>query len=613
MHGTTLANLMDCSATDFDSDRSQRLVSELLSQSPNLLRSPNREDFDLLLAAARVVGYAKNPRPIESVIQLLLDVAFATVLRGRANEGLSLVERAIDLSQEFGLRPELRRAYNAYSGLSTDAGFPARGIECGVRANAIAAELGDPVGLAGAQSNIAAALHMLGLYKECVDVCRGVIEKFGDNTAVSDLVAMARVNLASSAIALQNYRLGADTSKDAAHALGLTRDGAGIFIRLVCEVNWLKCAIGLDEKLVATQRLENIRALVEELDTPRTELNRQLAEAAYEIFDGDLTIANARLLKLLETSNAMPTLRRDNLVLLVRAYEKMRDHTNVLIYLGKLVEHISTDRINKIQRLMELLREKIGTPIPGKDDAQAVIAYLRSGKTKKVSPESVPAKDYLDALERLAITAELKEDASGRHMYRVGCLARHLAEALGKDAEYCEAIDHAARLHDIGKLGLPDEVIMNAGKLTPEQRQAMQMHCEIGAQMIDQTGHPALAMAREVAQSHHERWDGSGYPQKLKGEAIPLSARIAAIAEVYDVLTHERSYRLARTHAEALAIMRLEAGAQFDPALVEVFETLITRLYEMHGDDLPEFLAEASHESSFLQAKDEMERLVDSL
>jgi putative two-component system response regulator len=282
--------------------------------------------------------------------------------------------------------------------------------------------------------------------------------------------------------------------------------------------------------------------------------------------------------------------------------------------LSELVRSISSDQLAKTRMEFELVRDGMLTrTIPGRDNAKTAVEYLLRDSGNASAKTSVPLDAYLDSLERLAITAELKEDSSGRHMYRVGRLARLLAEFVGEDATFAEAIEHAARLHDLGKLGLPDEIVMNSGTLTPEQHQAMQMHCEIGAQMIDQAELPALMLAREVAMSHHERWDGTGYPQKLKGEAIPLAARIASIAEVYDVLTSERSYRAAYTHEQAVATIEAGAGKQFDPTLVHAFAKLIHELWQRHGEELPMFLAETANESSFLQAKDEMIRLVDAL
>jgi putative two-component system response regulator len=300
------------------------------------------------------------------------------------------------------------------------------------------------------------------------------------------------------------------------------------------------------------------------------------------------------------------------LVLRLEIHEKRGDRASLIVALADLVEFQSRVQFNRVHQHVELIRGQEALIAPGRDDTRIALESMRS--VELTTPRANYSADaYFFALQRLAVTSELKEDASGRHMYRVGKLAKLFSEALGHSKTYSESIERAARLHDIGKLGLPDEIIMNAGALSPEQHQAMQKHCDIGVKMIDQVGHTAPAIAREVAQSHHERWDGTGYPQKLSGEAIPLSARIAAIAETYDVLTHERTYRPARMHAEALSIIQASAGIQFDPTLVPTFVTLANALYEKYGEDLPEFLSEAANESSFLQAKDEMDRLIDTL
>jgi putative two-component system response regulator len=599
---------------DLDGHGLDSLIDEFSKQLPTLLRSTSADDFQLLKRGARVIAFSAKPEPISKAIGILIDVGFAMTIRAQSMDALPLLEKAIDLAQANDLLPELRRAYNAYGGISTESGFPARGVECAVRAIQIAEQLGDKRGLVAAQSNLTAAMHMMGLYRECVALAGQIVIQSEGQTEVSNFVAGARVNMANSALALQQYQLAADTSKQAAEAMGLPRDGNSIFTRLVCESTWLKSAIGLDDRLTATTRLRKVQALADAFKTPRTELNRQLAEAAFEIYSGDLTIAVAKLLKLLDSSKALPALYRDNLTLLVRAYEKAHDHTGVLIYLGKLVEFLAKSQVDNVKRALDALKVKVQTPMPGKDDVQDLImAIQRDEPFPAKSQVQVPLSLILETYDTFALTAEVREDASGRHMYRVGRLARLLSGALGHAKEFSELIERAARLHDIGKLGLPDEVILNAGRLSPEQHQAMQRHCEIGVNMIDQTNHPALSLAREVAQSHHERWDGAGYPQKLKGDAIPLSARIAAIAETYDVLTHERRYRPARMHAEAFAIIQENAGSQFDPNLVPVFAKIANSLYEKYGDDLPEFLAEAANESSFLQAKDEMGKLIDAL
>lgn len=256
MNASMLVNLIDSAVMDFGGEGMDELVTEFAGKTPSLLRSSHSEDFELALRAARIISFAPQPNPREAALKILLDVGFASVSRARAQDGMPLVERAIDIAQEAGLRPELRRAFSVYAALNIETGIPARAIECAVRANAIATELDDPVGMAAAHANLTAALHVMGLYRECISVADQLIQTFSNNPACAQLVAAARANLASSAIALQNYRLGADTAKDAVELLGLPRDHQGIFTRLVCESNWLKCAIGLDDDATATARLK---------------------------------------------------------------------------------------------------------------------------------------------------------------------------------------------------------------------------------------------------------------------------------------------------------------------------------------------------------------------
>jgi putative two-component system response regulator len=613
MHPSMLVNLIDSSVMDFGGEGMDDLVSEFASQMPHLLRSSHNVDFELAIKAARIVAFAPNPQPLPTVLKILMDVGFATASRARAQEGMPLIERAIDLAQEGGLRAELRRAFSVYAALNTEMGLPARAVECAVKANAIALELNDKVGIAAAQANITAALHLMGLYRECIYVAEQIVQHFSDEPSCSALVAAARANLASSAIALQNYQLGADTAKRAAESLGLPRDNQGIFTRLVCESNWLKCAIGLDDSATAKARLKMVRGLAEAFKTPRTELSKLLAEAAYEIYEGDLTIAVAKLLKLLETSKTLPTLYRDNLVLLVRAYEKAHDHTGVLIYLGKLVEFLAKSQVDNVKRALDALKVKVQTPMPGKDDVQDLIAAIqRDGQLPRKDVE-VPEPMYRDAFERLAVTAELREDTWGKHAYRVGRLAGLLADELGYGHRFSEEIELAARLHDIGKLGIPDGLLLKPGKLTTAEFTIIQRHTELGAQLLSLCPNPAFRMAETIALGHHEKWDGTGYPHGLKGDDIPIAARIAAVADVYDALTHVRAYKHAWEHAEAIAEIQKSSGTHFEPRIVDAFVRIVEKKRAKYGRKFESYLAAPSAVSTLVKARREMQDMLDAM
>jgi putative two-component system response regulator len=205
-------------------------------------------------------------------------------------------------------------------------------------------------------------------------------------------------------------------------------------------------------------------------------------------------------------------------------------------------------------------------------------------------------------LERLAITADLKEEASGEHGYRVGRLAAELADDLGMDSETCLAIDLAARLHDIGKIGVPDRILLTSQELKEAERHLMSQHTIIGAELLAKSNIEKLRLAEEIALYHHEWWDGTGYPKKLAGKRIPIHARIVALADMFDALTHGRPYAAPWDMDRATEEIRSRRGTQFDPDLTDRFVALIDRLRKEHSN-LDEFLARAGRNSPFLQAR----------
>ena len=172
-------------------------------------------------------------------------------------------------------------------------------------------------------------------------------------------------------------------------------------------------------------------------------------------------------------------------------------------------------------------------------------------------------------LSKLALAAEYKDGDTGTHIERIGALSGELARVLGQAADWCELISDAAPMHDIGKIGVPDSILKKPGALTTAERLIMETHPIIGAQILGNTDVPVLKMAAEIALGHHERWDGSGYPNKLQGKAIPLSARIVSIIDFIDALMMDRCYRKALSEAETLTMVKTGRGAHFDPEIVD--------------------------------------------
>jgi putative two-component system response regulator len=177
----------------------------------------------------------------------------------------------------------------------------------------------------------------------------------------------------------------------------------------------------------------------------------------------------------------------------------------------------------------------------------------------------------LELLERLARVAEYRDDNTFEHAQRVGRSAALLAGAIGADAGFVELIRRAAPLHDIGKVGISDSLLLKPGPFTSEEFAAMTRHVDIGARILDADEPPVLRMAAEIALHHHERWDGSGYRSHLSGEDIPLAARIVAVADVFDALANERPYKSALPIDECVAEIERVAGSHLDPRLAAAF------------------------------------------
>ena len=181
------------------------------------------------------------------------------------------------------------------------------------------------------------------------------------------------------------------------------------------------------------------------------------------------------------------------------------------------------------------------------------------------------AKAHHDALFRLALAADFKDDDTGVHIVRIGFLAEALALALGHSPAWAELLRKAAPMHDIGKIGIPDAVLKKRGTFTPEERVVMNQHARMGADILGQSRIPLFQLAAEVALTHHERFDGRGYPAGLSGDAIAISGRIVSVVDFFDALTMDRCYRLAMADDKVNEMLRVERGNAFDPLVVDTF------------------------------------------
>jgi response regulator RpfG family c-di-GMP phosphodiesterase len=178
----------------------------------------------------------------------------------------------------------------------------------------------------------------------------------------------------------------------------------------------------------------------------------------------------------------------------------------------------------------------------------------------------------IETVRRLSRAVEFRDEDTGAHIARISALAGRIARSVGLDTERCDLIERASPLHDVGKVAIPDTVLLKPGPLTPAERLIIETHAEIGHRLLDGSSDSSvLELAATIALTHHEHFDGGGYPRGLAGESIPIEGRIVAIADVFDALTSDRVYRPAMTTDQAVVIMRNGRGTHFDPVLLDPF------------------------------------------
>nr|WP_319494054.1 two-component system response regulator [uncultured Desulfobacter sp.] len=208
-------------------------------------------------------------------------------------------------------------------------------------------------------------------------------------------------------------------------------------------------------------------------------------------------------------------------------------------------------------------------------DQNKALEHLVFERTKELN------QSRLEIIRRLGLAAEYKDNETGMHVIRMSYYCKVMAAAIGMSSKEVELILNASPMHDIGKIGIPDRILSKPGKLDAQERAIMEQHTTIGAEIIGEHHTPLLDMARTVALTHHEKWDGTGYPQGLKGDDIPLVGRIVAIADVFDALVSKRPYKEAWSFERAVAVIKEESGKHFAPDLVTVFLANMDEIIEL--------------------------------
>lgn len=251
-------------------------------------------------------------------------------------------------------------------------------------------------------------------------------------------------------------------------------------------------------------------------------------------------------------------------------------------YLPVLMLTSDISREAKQQTLSSGAKDFLAKPFDNSEVVLRVRNLLETRHLYKTLEERVQERTrqlveaQVEILHHLAVVSEYQDDDTSEHTRRVGALAAMLASTLGQSEEQVELMRLAAPLHDIGKVGVPNHILSKSDRLMPSEFEIMRSHTAVGGEIFAKSKFPILQLAREIALYHHERWDGMGYPQRLKGDQIPISARIVAVVDTLDALTHGRPYKKGVSLSDAKKEIKSQSGTQFDPQVVDVLLKVVT-------------------------------------
>jgi putative two-component system response regulator len=543
--------------------------------------------------------------PRDDALQARVDCLLAGVgflyVTGYTALGVEWAQEAVASARALGSRQHLRRALSNSGVLNADAAnFPAA-IEAYSEALEVAIELKDAKAEATVWLNLGPALMYAAQYAESIECSERALAIALREGYGLPIITAAPGNIALASLHLEDLSKGLRMAKRSVEASGEPRNDVEKLNRVLHESTYTRLLIEVDSLVKAKERCELAKRYAQESNSQPAQLAATLAEGLYEIHAGLKDVGLSRLENALERARGIKSFLRDTLVAMVKGYEAAGEPEKALSYLRELMLHTRQAQQENVLYHHRLHLERLEDEGAGADGAFKKLKKHQDALQGKVAERKL-LQAQLDQLERLAVTAELRDDSTGEHSYRVGKLASLLAKEYGCDEHTCFMVDLAARLHDIGKIGIPDGILLKPDRLSKAERDIMQTHTTVGAELLAKSNIPHMQMAEEIARAHHEWWDGTGYPHGIIGRGIPIGARIAALADVFDALTHKRPYKEPWPVFKALEEIKRLRGLQFDPELTDLFIPLVQRLQREVGD-LDEYLGLEARQSPFIQAR----------
>ena len=537
-------------------------------------------------------------------IECLFAVAQIHYVAARAPAARAPMSAAVERARERGDPTLLRKALTFLGVVEMENGNLPAATACFSEALDVARLLSDPAEAAPVWNNLGLALQRSALNAEAVQCYQRAVALAEGSRTVAMVHRSALTNIANCAVHLEDLRIGVRAAHEAIALNPAPADATDRLSRATAEANLVRLLLELGDVDAAAVHAAQCRQHADQVPGGRGELVVALTDGLVAVHRGQPDLGLPLLKRALElTRQQVPAEVRDTLSICVEGYRRAGQSDVALIYLHELLAMNRRARAEQVilQHREHVARLEGGQPLPRVAAPERAMRRQR-GKLRGELGDRQLVRNRMLLLEQQSVAAELHDDTTGEHCYRVGRLASLLAREAGLEEEVCFLIDLAARLHDIGKLVVPDAILLKPGALTLDERAIMQTHTTAGAEILARSQVPQMHVAEEIARHHHERWDGRGYPARLARSAIPIAARVAALADVFDALTHVRSYKTAWPVPQALEEIRRLRGQQFDPELTDLFLDLVPRLQREVGDLDAHLAVEARH-SPFVAAR----------
>ena len=561
--------------------------------------SPASTEF--MTSALRALKKLPRDSYAELRINCLIDASHYFYLCGQTFSAIEPASDAVEVASENNQQPLLRKALTILGMVYADTGNISQAIECYDRALAITQSSRDTEGECAVWINLGVALLYAAQYRDAIACLEHVIRLASSTTAPQRYRTVAFSNIALCCLHIEDFARGLKAAEICIRESPEPHTSADLVSRVLKENYYTRLLLEVNDIETAGTRCEIARKYAARSNSARAEIAAAIADGLYQVHAGRVDIGLSRLTNALEKARLLRSMLRDTLAALVKAYELIGQPERALVYLREMMEALRQNQQENALRHLNLHLEQLSEDHVRDSAVTARLKRQEAALQGKVAEQEL-FKSRIEMLERLAVTAELRDDSTGEHSYRVGKLASLLAQEFGCDENTCFMVELAARLHDIGKIGVPDAILLKPEKLNQAETQIMRTHTTVGAELLSKSNIAHMQMAEEIARHHHEWWDGTGYPGNLSESRIPLAARITALADVFDALTHKRPYKVAWPIDAALDEIARLKGRQFDPQLTDLFIVLVGRLRQDYID-IDSFLGQAAHGSPFLQAR----------